>query len=104
MHGSVRGARDETRVPTATAARVHIAPWRHSDLAARRTGQTAALPLIGFLNSQSLEGRGPSARISPGLKDTGYVEGETVAIEYRWARITLIGCRHWHRVGSPRSP
>src|SRR6266511_1646966 len=37
-YGSVRGARDETRVPTATPARVHIAAWRRGRcLAARGT-------------------------------------------------------------------
>jgi integrase len=34
-YGSVRGARDETRVPTATTARVHITAHRRRRLAAR---------------------------------------------------------------------
>src|SRR5262249_8082222 len=34
-YGSGWGARDETQVPTATAARVHIAPRRRSGVAAR---------------------------------------------------------------------
>ena len=33
----------------------------------------------------SYEQRQLSARIREGLKDTSYVEGENVAIEYRWA-------------------
>src|ERR1700730_15212214 len=37
-YGSVRGARDETRVPTATKARFHhLTRWRDDHLAARRT-------------------------------------------------------------------
>jgi ABC-type uncharacterized transport system substrate-binding protein len=44
------------------------------------------VPIIGFLHSQSPGGFTEALRgFRQGLKDTGYVEGENVAIEYRWA-------------------
>ena len=52
--------------------------------------QQPAMPVVGFLNSQSPEGYAERLRgFRQGLKDTGYVEGENVAIEYRWAEAQI---------------
>jgi putative tryptophan/tyrosine transport system substrate-binding protein len=48
--------------------------------------QQAAMPVIGFLDPRSPDGMTERLRgFRQGLKDTGYVDGENVAIEYRWA-------------------
>jgi putative ABC transport system substrate-binding protein len=38
---------------------------------------------IGFLSLSS--GPTPTMDISPGLRELGWIEGENIAIEYRWA-------------------
>jgi ABC-type uncharacterized transport system substrate-binding protein len=45
------------------------------------------MPVIGFLGTASGEFHAPFvAAFRQGLKDTGFVEGQNVAVEYRWAQ------------------
>jgi putative ABC transport system substrate-binding protein len=53
-------------------------------LAAR--AQQAAMPVVGYLDSRSPEAVADRLRgFRQGLKESGYIENENVAIAYRWA-------------------
>jgi putative tryptophan/tyrosine transport system substrate-binding protein len=49
--------------------------------------QRPAMPVIGFLRAQSADDDFKNATVPflQGLKETGYVEGQNVAVEYRYA-------------------
>jgi putative ABC transport system substrate-binding protein len=48
--------------------------------------QPTAMPVIGFLGSESLDlNAGRLRAFHQGLRETGFVEGRNVAFEYRWA-------------------
>ena len=49
--------------------------------------QQPAIPVIGYLSTQSADDdyKYVTVPFLQGLKETGYVEGQNVAIEYRWA-------------------
>ena len=63
-------------------------------LAAR--AQQPRVPGIGFLRSSSLaDSTVLVTAFRNGLRETGFVEGQNVAIEYHYADNQLIGCRVW---------
>jgi ABC-type uncharacterized transport system substrate-binding protein len=49
-------------------------------------GQQAAMPVVGFLSSASPASWAPFiAGFRKGLNETGFLEGQNVTVEYRWA-------------------
>ena len=54
------------------------------------SAQQPAMPVIGFLSAASSDTNADRMRgFRQGLKDAGFVEGENVAVEYRWAENRL---------------
>ena len=70
-------------------------------LAAR--AQQAAVPVIGFLSPQSAEDdyKNVTVPFLQGLKEAGYVDGQNVAIEYRYAENQLAPSRPRRRSQRP---
>jgi putative tryptophan/tyrosine transport system substrate-binding protein len=55
-----------------------------------------AMPVIGLLGATSGETDSDYLRVfRQALRETGHVEGENVAIAYRWAENHWIGYRRW---------
>ena len=53
-------------------------------------GQQGAMPVIGYLGAQSADiFKNFALPFLQGLKETGYAEGQNVAIEYLWAENQL---------------
>ena len=63
-------------------------------LAAR--AQQPVMPVVGLLDQRSPDALGDRLRgFRQGLMESGFVEGENVAIDYRGRRISRIDCRIW---------
>ena len=71
-------------------------------------------PVIGFLHSASPDGNADRVRaFRQGLKEIGFVEGENVNVEYRWAdnqveRLPMLAAdlvrRHVAVIAAPQAP
>jgi putative tryptophan/tyrosine transport system substrate-binding protein len=68
--------------------------------------QQLAMPVIGFLGAETPELYPDRLRaFAQGMKETGYIEGQNVAVEYRWAegqndRLPVLAA-DWSIVRSP---
>jgi putative tryptophan/tyrosine transport system substrate-binding protein len=70
------------------------AAWPFAARAAR--AQQPTMPVIGWMSGRSPDDSAHLlAAFRDGLRETGFVEGESVAIEYRWRVVNTIVCLRW---------
>ena len=59
--------------------------------------QQPTMPVIGFLGPASATGYAPHLKgFRQGLGEAGFVEGETIAVEYRWTDVQQQGVHTPH--------
>ena len=64
--------------------------------------QQPAMPVVGFLSSSALADRARFlTAFRQGVREAGYVEGQNVAIEYRWAQDQYDRLPDHSRSGTP---
>src|SRR5262249_62371996 len=59
--------------------------------------QQQPMPVVGLLNPTWPDTTNTDRlrAFRQGLKDTGFVEGENITFEYRWAEGLTVACRRW---------
>jgi putative ABC transport system substrate-binding protein len=64
--------------------------------------QQPTVPVIGYVGAQSADDdyKDITLPFLQGLKETGYVEGQNVAVEYRYAETNMIACRRLQPISS----
>jgi putative ABC transport system substrate-binding protein len=63
------------------------------------SAQQAAMPVIGFLRNTSANASAELvAALRRGLTEAGYIEGQNIAIEYRWAENREGRRRRWRPI------
>jgi len=64
-----------------------LVTWSPAAMAQRAQTPAAQLPVIGFLSTASPNARGSEqmAAFPSGLREAGFIEGQNVEIDYRWA-------------------
>ena len=61
--------------------------------------QQAAMPVVGLLGAASAQGFAAQvAAVRQGLRELGFVEGQNLVIEYRWAEDNSIDCLPWRTI------
>jgi ABC-type uncharacterized transport system substrate-binding protein len=84
---SAKPAEFPIQLPTKLEMAVNLKTAKALGLTAVARAQQAAIPVVGYLSAQSANDDYKIVTVPflQGLKETGYVEGQNVAIEYRYA-------------------